>query len=80
MPEGAELDVLRGARATIAAGGPGLKLYVEMHPRLWRDFSVMRAEIEAELAHQGLRARRLDGDPAIWNIEGVCLQLEKCGS
>ena len=78
--EGAELDVLRGARATIAAGGSALKLYVEMHPRLWRDFSVMRAEIEAELAHQGLRARRLDGDPAIWNIEGVCLQLEKCGS
>ena len=36
----------------------------------------MRAEIEAELAHQGLRARRLDGDPAIWNIEGVCLRLE----
>ena len=72
--------MLRGARATIAAGGSALKLYVEMHPRLWRDFSVMRAEIEAELAHQGLRARRLDGDLAIWNIEGVCLQLEKCGS
>ena len=78
--EGAELDVLRGARATIAAGGAALKLYVEMHPRLWRDFSAMRAEIEAELAHQGLRARRLDGDPALWNIEGVCLRLEKCGS
>ena len=78
--EGAELEVLRGARATIAAGGSALKLYVEMHPSLWPNFGAMRAEIEAELAYQGLCAKRLDGDPAIWNIEGVCLQLETCGS
>lgn len=78
--EGAELDVLRGARDTIAAGGPALKVYVEMHPHLWDDFDVTRAAIEDELAVQQLRAERLDGDPAIWNIEGVCLRLVPCGS
>jgi FkbM family methyltransferase len=78
--EGAELDVLRGARATVAAAGSALKLYVEMHPHLWAGFGVSRADIEAELALQGLRAERLDGDPAIWNIEGVCLRLVPCAS
>ena len=78
--EGAELDVLRGARATIAAAGRDLKLYVEMHPHLWPDFDVTRAAVEAELARQHLRAQRLDGDPAIWNIEGVCLRLVPCAS
>ena len=78
--EGAELDVLRGARETIAAGGMRLKLYVEMHPQLWSDNRAMRAAIEEELAYQRLRAERLDGDPAIWNIEGVCLRLVPCGS
>ena len=78
--EGAELDVLRGARETIAAAGAGLKLYVEMHPHLWTDFGTTRAAIEDELARQRLRPQRLDGDPAIWNIEGVCLRLVTCAS
>lgn len=78
--EGAELDVLRGARETIAAAGSELKLYVEMHPRIWSDFGITRQDIEAELAHQRLRVERLDGDPAIWDIEGVCLRLVPCES
>lgn len=78
--EGAELDVLCGARETIAAAGAALKLYVEMHPHLWTDFEATRADIEAELARQALRAERLDGDPGIWNIEGVCLRLVRCAS
>jgi hypothetical protein len=78
--EGAELHVLRGARETIAAAGAHLKLYVEMHPHLWTDFATTRAAIEDELARQRLRAERLDGDPAIWSIEGVCLRLVTCGS
>ena len=78
--EGAELEVLRGARDTIVAGGDGLKVYVEMHPSLWSDFTTTRAAIEQELARLGRRAERLDGHPAIWNIEGVCLRLVPCGS
>lgn len=78
--EGAELEVLRGARKTIAAGGAALKLYVEMHPSLWGDFTAMRTALETEFALLKRRPERLDGDPAIWNIEGVCLRLVPCES
>jgi FkbM family methyltransferase len=77
--EGAELDVLRGARATIAST-PGVRLYVEMHPRLWPEFNISRADLEDELRVQGLRAERLDGHPDVWNLEGVCLRLVRCAS
>jgi FkbM family methyltransferase len=78
--EGAELDVLRGARETIAAAGPTLALYVEMHPHLWPSFGVTRQDVEAELDEQGLCPERLDGRPDVWNIEGVCLRLRRCAS
>lgn len=78
--EGAELDVLRGARATIASAGDALELYVEMHPHLWSAFGYSRAELEAELDHQGLRAERLDGRPDPWSLAGVCLRLRRCAS
>jgi FkbM family methyltransferase len=76
--EGAELDVLRGARETIAAAGRSLDLYVEMHPHLWPAFGTSRAEIEGELERQHLRPERLDGRPDVWSIEGVCLRLIPC--
>ena len=75
--EGAELAALRGARATIAAGGAELQLFVEMHPRLWADADELRHECEA----QRLVAERLDGsgeDP--WQTEGVCLRLRPAGA
>ena len=78
--EGAELDVLKGARATIAARGLALRLYVEMHPRIWASFGSSRAQIEQELARQGLAPERLDGHPDVWALEGVCLRLRRCGS
>lgn len=78
--EGAELDVLRGARRTIAAAGPDLRLYVEMHPHLWAQFGASLEALESELAVQGLRAERLDGKPDVWNLEGVCLRVVPCAS
>jgi FkbM family methyltransferase len=78
--EGAELDVLRGARATIAAGLGRLAIFVEMHPHLWPDFGASRAAIEAELARQHLVAERLDGRGDLWAIEGVCLRVRRCES
>jgi len=78
--EGAELDVLRGARETIAAGGASLNLYVEMHPHLWPALGTSRTEIEQELERQRLRPERLDGRPDVWAIEGVCLRMKRCGS
>jgi FkbM family methyltransferase len=78
--EGAELDVLRGARETIRAAGPSLTLFVEMHPHLWPGFGTSREEIEAELTRQHLTAERLDGAPDIWAMEGVCLRIRPCAS
>jgi FkbM family methyltransferase len=78
--EGAELDVLRGARRTIAAAGDTLGLYVEMHPSRWGSFGASRERIERELEAQGLRAERIDGSAATWELEGVCLRLRRCGS
>jgi FkbM family methyltransferase len=78
--EGAELDVLRGARETLASVGAGLTLYVEMHPHLWPAFGYTRADIERELDRQRLRLERIDGRPDPWNIEGVCLRVCRCAS
>jgi FkbM family methyltransferase len=78
--EGAELGVLKGARRTILSLGASLELYVEMHPHLWADFGYSRADIQAELDHQNLRAERLDGHPDAWSIAGVCLRLRPCAS
>jgi len=77
--EGAELDVLRGARETLAADA-SLVLYVEMHPHLWGAFGTSQAEIEEELTRQRLRPERLDGRADVWSLEGVCLRMVRCGS
>ena len=78
--EGAELDVLKGGRATIAAAGDALQLYVEMHPHLWSAFGYSGADLQAELDVQRLRAERLDGQPDLWTLAGVCLRLRPCES
>ncbi|HET7231340.1 MAG TPA: FkbM family methyltransferase [Longimicrobium sp.] len=74
--EGAELDVLRGARETIRQGGHGLALFVEMHPTIWGEMGIGAADLQAELETQGLRAIPLRDevdDP--WTLEGECLRL-----
>lgn len=75
--EGAELDVLRGARRTLARCGQGLEVFVELHPSLWPDAGVTRPALETELRDQDLALERIDaaGDP--WAIEGVCLRLRR---
>ena len=78
--EGAELDVLKGARQTIAARGDALHVYVEMHPRAWPSFGSSREQMEQELARQQLVAERLDGRSDVWALEGVCLRLRRCAS
>ena len=75
--EGAELGVLRGARATIARGGPDLHLYVEMHPQLWPALGYSVDDLRRECEAQRLSAEKLDGtrDDDLWTTEGVCLRL-----
>ena len=74
--EGAELAALRGARATIAAAGSRLQLFVEMHPQLWPAFGITAGDIERECRAQGLIAERLDASIRdLWTLEGVCIRL-----
>jgi FkbM family methyltransferase len=74
--EGAELAALRGARATIAAAGSRLRLFVEMHPQLWPAFGISADDVRRECDAQGLTVERLDGSATdLWTIEGVCLRL-----
>jgi FkbM family methyltransferase len=73
--EGAELDALRGARRTIAARGPALALFVELHPATWPSLGVTRAAIEEELGRQHLVVETLPGFGDPWSVEGVCVRL-----
>jgi FkbM family methyltransferase len=74
--EGAEFAVLRGARSTIAGAGPGLHLFVEMHPHLWPGLGISVDDVRGECEAQGLVAEAVDGrGEDIWQTEGVCLRL-----
>jgi FkbM family methyltransferase len=73
--EGAELDVLRGARETIARLGDRLQLFVEFHPSMWR-----AAGISVDAARAALDALHLDVQPLVpgldpWTTEGMCVRL-----
>ncbi len=73
--EGAELDVLRGARETIRRTRGRLALFVEMHPSIWRRSGSTPADLRAELDLQQLDAMPLTPSADPWAIEGVCLRL-----
>jgi FkbM family methyltransferase len=75
--EGWELEALRGARETIARGGDGLVLFVEMHPTAWRERGLPADAVRAELDRQGLRAVPLREVADPWALEGECLRLER---
>ena len=78
--EGAELDVLRGARATIRRCRTDLALFVELHPRVWPSFGLTRADIAGELAWQSLEAVSLLPGQDPWAVEGICVRLVPCAS
>jgi FkbM family methyltransferase len=73
--EGAELDVLRGARGTIAALRERLQLFVEFHPTMWRESGVPVAAVRAELDALGLDVEPLVAGSDPWTTEGVCVRL-----
>lgn len=79
--EGAELGVLRGARRTIAAAGPALHLFVEMHPALWKQSAITAADLVRECSASSLTIERLDGSrDRLFDVEGVCLRLRHSGA
>ena len=73
--EGAELDVLRGARNTLTL--PGLHVFVEFHPAAWRAAGLSRADLEQELHEQGFGVEPLDPAYDPWTTEGVCVRLRR---
>jgi len=73
--EGAELDVLRGARETIRRCGRNLGLFVEMHPSVWPEIGVSRGDIESELRRQSLDVEPLVPAADVWALEGLCVRL-----
>jgi FkbM family methyltransferase len=73
--EGAELDVLRGARQTIGRCSSSLALFIELHPSLWSAVGTSRAEIEAELRAQRLAIEPLDGVRDPWSTEGISVRV-----
>jgi len=73
--EGAELDVLRGARDTIGRQRGRLSLFVELHPSIWRTTGLRVSDVKAELDALGLDIVSLQPGVDPWTIEGVCVRL-----
>jgi len=73
--EGSELDVLRGARQTIARAAGRLALFVELHPSLWRERGFSRADVEQELDRLNLSVVGVEPNADPWTLEGVCVRL-----
>jgi FkbM family methyltransferase len=73
--EGAELDVLRGARETIRRTRGRLSLFVEMHPSRWRSSGLTLTAVRAELDAQQLDAVSLTAGADPFAIEGICVRL-----
>lgn len=74
--EGAELDVLKGSRATIA-GNPSVHLFVEWHPSLWAHAGITDTDLQQELSAQGLVAEPLRDGDSVWHVEGICARLRR---
>lgn len=73
--EGAELDVLRGARSTLAS--PSIAVFIEFHPTAWAMRGITADAIRGELAAQGFAAEPLHPSIDIWNTEGISVRLRR---
>ena len=58
--QGAELQVLRGARRTITSAGSELTIVAEMHPQCWPSYGVGAAQARELFATLGLSAEPLE--------------------
>jgi FkbM family methyltransferase len=76
--EGAELEVLRGARHTIASS-PDLHLFIEWHPTLWTRYGITAVDVREELSLQRLQAEPLRPGDDVWRVEGICARVRRSG-
>lgn len=72
--EGAELEVLRGARQTLGVEKRP-NVFVEWHPTLWPRYGVSEGHLRRELAAQQLSAAPLRPGDDVWHVEGICARL-----
>jgi len=73
--EGAEFDVLEGARQTIA--NPALRLFVEFHPSIWAARGISVESVRQRLAAWGLDVVPLAPHLDPWSTEGVSVELRR---
>ena len=71
--EGAELEVLRGARQTLTS--PTVTAFVEFHPSIWVERGFTVTDVARELHAMGFVAQPLDPGFDVWTMEGVCARL-----
>jgi FkbM family methyltransferase len=71
--EGAELDVLKGARRLLSSAET--QVFLELHPSRWASRGVTPDAIRAELADRGLVPEPLDPSIDIWRHEGISVRL-----
>ena len=75
--EGAELDVLRGGRETIARRGGDLALFVELHPTIWAARGLAAGAVLAGIRELGLEPARPWADALA--VEGLTVRLRPRG-
>lgn len=68
--QGGEFHALRGARETIRAAGPRLRIVAEMHPQCWPGFGIDAAYARDTIASLGLRAAPLDAGAELFARDG----------
>jgi FkbM family methyltransferase len=73
--EGVEVDVLRGARRTLASDA--IVAFVEFHPSVWRSRHEDARNLARELEAQGLEPEPLDAQFDVWSTGGVSVRLRR---
>jgi FkbM family methyltransferase len=73
--EGAELEVLRGARSILA--GDDVTVFVELHPSMWAARGVATDQMAREIAALGFVPEPLDPSFDVWSTEGVAVRLRR---
>lgn len=76
--QGAEVDVLRGAREVIRAAGSGLRIVVEMHPQCWPAFGIDASIVTDTIEALGLQAEPLESGTDLFSRDGHAV-LAPCG-
>ena len=73
--EGAEFEVLQGAKGLIRSWSHGLKLFVELHPTVWKAQGRSKEDWIVLLDRLSLKMVPIAPGFDPWSLEGVCVEL-----